>query len=549
MDHKQREELFREEFIELYSELDFKLLLNKIAEKTKNYLDCEGASFFLYDHLREELYFEVVAGDKSEVLKKVVLRKGEGIAGWIAESGESVLINDCHKDSRFNSKIDKKVDFKTRSILGVPVVMGNKLLGVLEAINKKTDEFNEDDLKILKYISGFITIPMHNALLFNKVTQETKNKDQLLELAKGISSSQSPDDVLEILKNIIISLIDPIEITVFVHSKGKSYNLISKNKEKIGGKKNKGLNDTYIGNKTAVFPLRTQKKTIGFIEIDLKNIISNEMSFIIKGLSVFAAISIEKFELYEHLIEKEKIEKELQIAREIQQSFLLKDEIIIPNIDVAFVNITSSEVGGDYYDIIKLNENETVYTINDISGHGVPASLLMAIFRTNFTYLTNKNKNILKTITELNELISKTTDPNLYVTSFTAVIDTNKKCIKYINSGHNAPFIIREDKAISLDEGTLVLGMFPDVPYEIHNKELINGDIIVLYTDGVIESENSSEEEFSIELLIDIVKQNRELSAEKIKEVIISELKNFTKKASFIDDVTFMIIKFENSDS
>ncbi len=547
MDKNQKETLFKTEFIELYAELDYKLLLDKTAEKIKNYLDCEGAAFFLYDPLKQQLHFEVATGSKSDALKTITIRKGEGIAGWIAEKEESVLINDCEKDERFTSKTDKKVDFKTKSILGVPVMRGDQLLCVIEAINKNDDQFTDSDLDLLNYIGSFIAIPMHNALLFKKMTQETRNKEQLIELAKGISSSKSPEDIFDILKDIIVGLIDPNEITVFVNSKKKIYQLIGKDQTHLSKASGSDfdIHNTSIGKEKAFFPLRTRNQTIGFMEIHLGKKLSSEMTYLIKGLAVFAAISIEKFELYEQLIEKEKIEKELQIARDIQQSFLLKGDIQVRQSDVAFINLTSSEVGGDYYDIIKLNDNETVYTINDISGHGIPASLLMAIFRTNFTYLINKNRDILETITQLNELISETTDANLYVTSFTAIIDTAEKTIRYINSGHNSPFIIRGEDVLTLDEGTLVLGMFPLVPYEIHQKSLADGDILVLFTDGVVEAENVEEEQFTTERFIELVKTNRHESAETIKKRIIDELKQFTRQEHFTDDVTFMIIKLD----
>jgi len=542
MNINEREKLFREEFVELYSELEYNVLLVKIAEKVKNYLNCEGASFFLYDRLKEELYFETATGEKSDLLKSIVLKKGEGIAGWIAETGKAALVNNCEKDSRFNSATDIKTDFITKSMLGVPVIRDGRLLGVLEAVNKLNGNFNENDLSMLKYISGFIIEPMHNALLYKKLNRETQNKDQLLELAKAISSSQRPEDVFDILKNILISLIEVEEITVFVNSEKKTYNLISENIENKGNGNN-DITKTTVGNRSAIYPLRTRKKTIGFMEIKSKEKISTEMSYIIKGIAVFAAISIEKFELYSQIIEKEKIEKELQIARDIQQSFLLKEDVNIDNTDVSYINITSSEVGGDYYDIVKLSDKKTVYTINDISGHGVPASLLMAIFRTNFTYLIKKNGDILKTISEINKLIAETTDPNLYVTSFTATVDTDKMIMTYINSGHNSPFIIRGSDIVYLDEGTLVLGMFPEVLYECKEINLAKNDIIILYTDGVIEAENKNDEQFSLEKLIEIIRRNKEKETKMIKKEVIRELKEFTGGEYFTDDVTFMIIK------
>jgi sigma-B regulation protein RsbU (phosphoserine phosphatase) len=115
--------------------------------------------------------------------------------------------------------------------------------------------------------------------------------------------------------------------------------------------------------------------------------------------------------------------------------------------------------------------------------------------------------------------------------------------MRYINSGHNSPFIIRGKEIIFLDEGTLVLGMFPEVIYEYKEQKLRKNDIIVLYTDGVIEAENKSGEQYSLERLIEIIKRNKENDANIMKDTVIKELKNFTGIEHFTDDVTFMIIK------
>jgi sigma-B regulation protein RsbU (phosphoserine phosphatase) len=245
------------------------------------------------------------------------------------------------------------------------------------------------------------------------------------------------------------------------------------------------------------------------------------------------------------MIEKEKIEKELQIAKEIQQSFLLNEDVDIAGVDVSYINIPSSEVGGDYYDIIELGADETIFTINDISGHGIPASLLMAIFRANFTYSIKKDKNMLSTVAFMNELIAETTDSNHYVTSFTCKYNSCTRLLQYINAGHTSPFLFRgkDLNAIELEAGSMVIGTFPGVAYSIVETRLKKNDILALYTDGLIEAENSAGEQFSCDRLKRFFQVNNRLDAESLKNKLIAELKEFVGKDYFIDDITFIIIK------
>ncbi len=531
--------ILRSELTTLYSELDLGNLLNTIAEKIKTYLNCEESSIFLFNPRKEELYFEIATGGKEEELKKIIIKKGEGIAGWIAEKKESLMINNCAEDSRFKKTTDKKISFVTNSILGVPVISGDTLIGVVEAINKIEGEFSNDDEELLNEFSSFISIPLQNAILFRDVMNESKEKGQLIELGKIVSSSFSFEDVFNTLRDIITGILPATGINVMVDSQKKIYRLIEKEKDDTEEEQNL----TIIKDDQAIFPLRTQEKHLGFLEISSEKPIHEAFLSLLRGLSIFVAISINKYEMYKDLLEKERIEKELQIARDIQQSFLMSEKIDLKGIEFSFTNVPSSSVGGDYYDIIKLSDNNSVFTINDISGHGIPASLLMSIVRANFVYTIRKEKNILNTVRYLNDLIAETTEPNLYVTSFTCSIDTDKKLMKYLNCGHNPSLIIRKGQAMELTEGDTVLGMFTGSEFNIREESLKKNDIIVLYTDGVIEAENSDDEQFSLERLKNVVINNSEKDTDLIKKEIMDELMEFNGSDRFTDDITFILIK------
>ncbi len=529
----------RSELTTLYSELDLNSLLNSIAEKIKIYLNCEESSIFLFNPRKEELYFEIATGNKEDELKNIVIKKGEGIAGWIAEKKESLIINNCLKDPRFKKSVDEETRFVTKSILGVPIISGNNLIGVVESINKIDKKFTDEDKDVLIEFASFISIPLQNAILFQDVLNQSKEKGQLIELGKIIASSFSFEDVFSTIKNIITGRIPAVGINVMVNSQKKIYKLLEEEKDNAEEEQN----FTIIKSNQAIFPLRTKDKHLGFLEIKSSEFIHESFLSLFKGLSVFIAISINKYEMYGKLLEKERIEKELQIARDIQQSFLVNKKLAISGLDYSFINIPSSSVGGDYYDIIKLNDEDSVFTINDISGHGIPASLLMSIVRTSFVYSIRKKKEILKTIFHINDLVSETTDPNLYVTSFTCSINTKTKVMKYLNCGHNPSLIIRNGTATELSDGDTVLGMFSGAEFNLREEIIMKDDIIVLYTDGVIEAENSDEEQFSLEKLKRLIIKHSFENTENIKEKIMGELKDFTESNHFTDDITFIIIK------
>jgi sigma-B regulation protein RsbU (phosphoserine phosphatase) len=243
------------------------------------------------------------------------------------------------------------------------------------------------------------------------------------------------------------------------------------------------------------------------------------------------------------MIEKERIEKELQIAKEIQQSFLIHDSLDVPGLDIAYVNVPSSAVGGDYYDIIPRKNDGVILTINDISGHGIPASLLMSIVRSNFVYSIRHDGNLMKTASFINNLVAETTETNLYVTSFMGFLDIKKKKLNYINAGHGSPILIRNRKVVSFPESSMVLGMFPDVDFEENEIPVRSGDLLMLYTDGVAEAEDPGGRELGEQGLRKLLKKHCTRDAETIKDLVIDTLKSHVGSEYFLDDVTFIVVK------
>jgi len=545
-----KEDKFRAECIDFYSEIDLSQLLRKIGERVRHYLECEEASIFLYNPLREELYFESATGKSAEQLKRIVMRKGEGVAGWIAESGESLVVNDCLHDARFAKRIDAQTQFQTRSILGVPVKMGDNLLGIVEAINKIKGTFGNDDRRLLEYMAQFIAIPLQNALLFRKVSDESREKAQLLELSKRISASFGADEVYASLKEIICGLIDPRSLRVGVSAEGKVVDLLRgtvETGEIAGG------DTTLFGAELAVFPLRSGPHTHGFLEIRAAERIPEGVRSLLRGLATFLAITLDKYEMHQQLLEKERLDRELQIAREIQQSFLVHDEVRFPGLDVAYLFQPSSSVGGDYYEIQALEpsaggKSRLAVSINDISGHGLAAALLMSIFRANFVFGLRQGTDLACLIGQLNELFASTTDANVYVTSFTAIFEAESWRLSYVNAGHHAPVLWRTAADIEPGEGSLALGLFPGVTFHSAEIGLQPADCLLFFTDGLIEAADAQGREFSRAGLCRFLAAHSDLPAAAIRDQLIAALRLHCGRDSFVDDVSFIVVKMNGAE-
>jgi sigma-B regulation protein RsbU (phosphoserine phosphatase) len=234
----------------------------------------------------------------------------------------------------------------------------------------------------------------------------------------------------------------------------------------------------------------------------------------------------------------------LQIAREIQRSFLRQEPAACPGLDVAFLNIPSSKVGGDYYEVMPLSEREIVFSINDVAGHGIPAALLVAVFRSSFVHMLRLGSGIAATIGHLNRLIAETTEANLYVTSFTCKVDATSGALEYINAGHPSPLVVRGGEVLALEGGGLAVGMFAEVDFPVARFQLQPGDVLVFYTDGVVEAADEREEEYSRQRLEAAAMAHRDLPAAGLQASLLEDIRTFCDRGEFADDLTLMVVKY-----
>lgn len=259
-------------------------------------------------------------------------------------------------------------------------------------------------------------------------------------------------------------------------------------------------------------------------------------------------ISIQNSDLFQEYIDKLKIENELSIAREIQLALLPSKIPDISGYDIAGMNLPALQVGGDYYDVVKLTDTKSAIIIADVSGKGTPASLLMANIQSavhSYLKLYEENTFSLTKVTEkINELIYENTASDKFITFFWGILDSENNTFEYINAGHNPPVLLKNDKLLMLNEGGFMIGIADvGINYEVGNVFIDKDDVIVFYTDGVTEANNSEENEFGEKRLYEIIINNKHNSACSIMEEIKNSIKEFTRDTSQYDDITMIVLK------
>ena len=266
------------------------------------------------------------------------------------------------------------------------------------------------------------------------------------------------------------------------------------------------------------------------------------------GLGLLGLISMKSVKVQERLEavreNKDKIENELHIAREIQMSMIPKTFPPFPDrsdVDLSAAIVPAKEVGGDLYDFFIRND-KLYFCIGDVSGKGVPASLVMAVTRSLFRTVAAHEKSPMRIVSSMNESMSEMNNSNMFVTFFCGILDLNNGKLLYCNAGHNVPFILSESATRLPVLANLPLGVMPEMQYREQETTLSPGSTIIMYTDGLSEAENSAQELFGEDRIMKAL--TPELSATDNQEKILDSVWAFAGEAERSDDLTLLIIRY-----
>ena len=265
---------------------------------------------------------------------------------------------------------------------------------------------------------------------------------------------------------------------------------------------------------------------------------------ILSVLSNQAAIALENAGLYQETLEKQRMEEELGLAREIQKNLLPTLVPMDERFELLGYNLPSKEVGGDYYDFISLDERRVGIAIGDISGKGIPAAILMSNLQAALRISAARSESTWEVLRQLNIHISRTTSAEKFATFFYGVLNTDNLTLEYTNAGHNYPILWRNDGTYSLlQEGGTIIGMLEGALYSTNRVEINPGDFLVLYTDGITEALNPYDELFGEDRLIQAIERAAGLSAESILDYILDTVIDFTHGYLQSDDITLVVLK------
>jgi phosphoserine phosphatase RsbU/P len=409
----------------------------------------------------------------------------------------------------------------------------------------------------MTYISEEALLELENRL---------KSKDfkinSLLEITTAINSNRAVSEILNIYNYILSEQLGIRKFILFNHQ--KSWHVLDKMGIK-GKVKDIDVEEDFLkfseitviessykkslDKFDVVIPVYHKDQPLAFLVlggIKEQLLSKDKRSFInlnfVQTLTNIIVVAIENKRLAKESIHQESVKKELEIASEMQRLLFPEELPTNSKIDVSAKYLSHSEVSGDYYDYIQLNEDEFIICIADVSGKGIAAAMLMANFQATVrTLYTYKRFELEELVTELNSKVFANAKGEKFITFFIAEYNSTTRKMKYVNAGHNWPLLLRGKTNTKLNKGCIGLGMLPELPFlESGEVEIQNNTTLILYTDGVVELENPSKEQFETERLINIVQNFYPLSMEDLNEIIFSKLDDYRGKCKYVDDTAIL---------
>lgn len=474
----------------------------------------------------------------------------------------------------------------------IPIICNNDCKGLMAFSGKISNQaYATNEIEYLNSLSNLAATAVENGMIFQELKEVNRKLDKkiqelntLFDIGKELNSTLEGDKIASVLAYALMGELMAQRCWVFTEQEERMQLSMAK-----GGEDAAILNDETFrawlvelrtplrlkqepsplkaewqeGLKAAgmllLVPLISQDVVRGAIVLGEKitkgEYTDEELEFA-ATLGNAALISLENARLFQETLEKQKLEEELAIAREIQQKLLPKDAPKLHGYELAAINIPTKQVGGDYFDYFPIDANRYVLTIADVSGKGVPAALLMSNLQAMLHAMMTADVPLEKIVARINTSVHANTTYDKFITFFVGVLDVSTHTFTYVNGGHNPPYLFHKIADTNselnfqlLEKGGLLLGMFPGVPYEVETVTLQSGDAIIMYTDGVSEAMNTKEEEFSEARMEAAIRTRRSLpglSAAALIDAITTSVKQFTVGQPQSDDITLLALLYNN---
>jgi len=556
---------------DITSTLDLDQLLKRIAELTNRIIPYQIFAIFLVDDARHDLYYRFGIGHQQNVVQTLRISFGEGLIGTAALEKRTVIVDDVRDDPRYIEVVKE-----ARSELAIPLMLKNRVVGVLDIESPEIAYFREQQVSILNMLASQIAIAINNAHIFESERHNREMLSMLYEVSLDMTSTLEIDEVFRRIAAAVKSTVNYHIFSIFQLDERTgvlSLKTVVRSNERELKKLTVPLGDGLVGaaammsvpvrvgnvlgdpryinvhsetRSELAVPLRHKGKVIGVVDLESTQIDyfteNHERMLTMLGSRIAAALV--NAQLYARVSDNERrMDREMKIAREIQLQLMPEEVPTIEPLDIAVMFRPVAHLGGDLYDFIHFDDGRLAFVVGDVTGKGAPAALYAAlssgIIRTRATRKYPPGQML--------ELVNKTlySRPieSQYCALMYAIYDPATRRIVLSNSGLPYPLLSRKGAPRFLELAGVPVGLFPDSQYQELDLPLESGDVLVFYSDGLVEARDAANEDFGLKRLATIVQENSEKTAEQIVAAVNTAVEEFVARTPFHDDRTLIVVK------
>lgn len=554
----------------LNTTLDLQTLLKRTADLVRAVIDYRIFAILLINDRTHDLRMRFQIGHTSEI-ERMRIKLGKGIVGEAAEQRRAVIVNDVSQTPNYIN-----ANPQVRSEMAVPLIVKNRLIGVIDIQSEQLNYFKPEHLHLLQLTASRIGQAIENARLYTRVARQAQTLEVLNEISRELTSILDLEELIERISQLLRRIIDFQMFSVWLvnEHEGVLENVFAMRfgerfdpNEKIP--LTRGLVGAAIASHRLVrvgdvrkdqryimvnpearsemaVPLIYKGKVIGVLDVEhtRAHYFNEDHERALTTLAAQIAISIENARLYQRVTQQEqRLEHDLAMAREVQLRLLPPTKPKHKQAEFSARFIPARTIGGDLYDLIPYDANRSAIALGDVSGKAAPAALYAALVSGIMRSAAAQHLSPSELLKSLNDQLQERRLDSQYVVMLYSVWNDENRTLQIANAGATQPLVCRGGELETIKAEGFPLGLFPNVEYEEFSISTQPGDSIIFLSDGITDAENEAEEMFGEDRLKAVVKKIHQKPASKIADAILAEVGKFQHGKERFDDETVVVLK------
>jgi sigma-B regulation protein RsbU (phosphoserine phosphatase) len=566
----------------LNNTLDLQTLMLRVAELVRAVVDYRIFAILLINDRTQELWMRFQVGHAPEI-ERMRVKIGKGIVGQAAATRMSVLVDDVTHSPHYIS-----ANPAVQSELAVPLIIKNRVIGVIDLESEQPAAFTQDQRRLLELVASRMAVAVENARLYTRLSRQAQTLTVLSEISRELTAILDLDTLLERIGTLLKRVVDFQMFTILLWSESRQqfmHRFSTRFGERVQRDRNaemgKGIfgiaaeerhpilvpdvrkDPRYLGDSTATsesgkgevrsvlaVPLIYKGKVTGVMALEHTrvNYYNEDHQRTLTTLAGQIAIAITNARLYERIFEEEqRMERDLQMAREVQMRLLPPPPQPLPHAQFAATFLPARSIGGDVYDFIDYGNGRVAIAVGDVSGKAAPAALYAALVSGILRSVATQHLSPAAMLAELNNQLQERKLDSQYVTMLFAVWNDDERTLSLANAGSVQPMLVSSDgdtmSARLIEAEGFPLGLFPNAEYEEFTISTRPGDLLVFFSDGIVDAENRSGEMFGNDRLIEALDSLHHADADVVVKTVLDRVSAFQDGHEHFDDETLLVLQ------